>query len=100
MTKIIVMFTQSAYFELDLIKLIWYPQILSDVSRLSLEHFSRSRRRVGSDIHDPSYDTIRVMFFAQVRNVRNIELVPKSMPQNIFAQRLERGGIFRCPRAL
>ena len=53
-----------------------------------------------AEIRDPSYDTIRVMLLAKVRNVRNIELVPKSKLEGIFAQRLERGDIFRCPRAL
>ena len=36
--------------------------MLPDVSHLSWKHFSRSRRRVGAEIRDPSYDTIRVMF--------------------------------------
>ena len=100
MTKIIVLLIQSSYFEYDLINLIWYPHILPDVSHFSLKHFSRPKRRVGADIREQSYDTIRVIWLAKVRNVRKIELVPKSKLEDIFVQRRERGGIFRCPRVL
>ena len=95
MTKIIGMFMQSSYFELDLTNWIWYPQILYEVQYFSRKWFFKSSRRLGAEIRDTSYNIIR-----KVRNVRNIKLVSKSMLEEIFAKRLERGGIFRCPRAL